>query len=234
MGGHDSGEVASAIAVETICRVAQEEEHSGSPQEPEDIEQLLEFSFQSANNAIKASATERGTDMGTTMVCFLQIDERHGYVANVGDSRAYLLREQCLHQVTRDHSLVQKMVERGRITREEARVHPHSNILLRTVGTEYDVEIDIFQWTLRKGTASCFVQTAYGAKWMTEIWRIFSIRTSIRGSLPASSYEPRTMAVVRITSHSCWSRSHRYAIRERYSSALADSSPTAYPMAWEH
>ena len=72
-------------------------------------------------------------------------------MANVGDSRAYLLREQCLHQVTRDHSLVQKMVERGRITREEARVHPHSNILLRTVGTEYDVEIDIFRVDLEKG-----------------------------------------------------------------------------------
>ena len=133
MGGHDSGEVASALAVETICRVAKEEETEKAPRDPEDIEQLLEFSFQSANNCIKDSATERGTDMGTTMVCFLKVGENSGYLANVGDSRAYLLRDECLHQVTRDHSLVQKMVERGRITREEARVHPHSNILLRTV-----------------------------------------------------------------------------------------------------
>jgi protein phosphatase len=150
MGGHDSGEVASAMAVETICRVAKGEEE-GAPADPADIEQMLEFSFQSANNAIKKSATERGTDMGTTMVCFLQVDEKNGYIANVGDSRAYLLRDQCLHQVSRDHSLVQKMVERGRITREEARVHPHSNILLRTVGTEYDVEIDIFRVDLEEG-----------------------------------------------------------------------------------
>jgi protein phosphatase len=151
MGGHDSGEVASALAVETICRVAKEEESDKAPADPEDIEQLLEFSFQSANNGIKDSATERGTDMGTTMVCFLKVGETSGYIANVGDSRAYLLREECLHQVTRDHSLVQKMVERGRITREEARVHPHSNILLRTVGTEHDVEIDIFRVELERG-----------------------------------------------------------------------------------
>ena len=151
MGGHDSGEVAAALAVETICRVAEEEESEKSPAVAEDIEQLLEFSFQSANNSIKDTAIERGTDMGTTMVCFLQVGDKEGYLANVGDSRAYLLREGCLHQVTRDHSLVQKMVERGRITREEARVHPHSNILLRTVGTEHDVEIDIFRVDLEKG-----------------------------------------------------------------------------------
>jgi PPM family protein phosphatase len=72
-------------------------------------------------------------------------------MANVGDSRGYLLRDSSLHQVSRDHSLVQKMVERGRLTAEEARNHPHSNILLRTVGTERDVEIDIFRVELAPG-----------------------------------------------------------------------------------
>jgi protein phosphatase len=85
------------------------------------------------------------------MVASVVIDRRYAFVANVGDSRGYLVRGEMLHQITRDHSLVAKMVEQGRITEEEARVHPHSNILLRTVGTDYDVDIDIFNLELEPG-----------------------------------------------------------------------------------
>ena len=69
-----------------------------------------------------------------------------------------------LHQITRDHSLVAKMVEQGRITEEEAEVHPHSNILLRTVGTDYDVDIDIFNVELEQETGCCCVPTDCGAR----------------------------------------------------------------------
>jgi protein phosphatase len=109
------------------------------------MENLLDEAFQSANNTVKEQAESKGSDMGTTLVSMLVIDDRVAFLANVGDSRAYLLRNGSLHQLTRDHSLVAKMVERGRLTAEEARHHPHSNILLRTVGTERDVEIDIFK-----------------------------------------------------------------------------------------
>jgi len=143
MGGHDGGEVASALAVRTLCDVARASE-ARAPEGEEAIEALLHKAFQTANNTVKDAADAKGTDMGTTMVCLLVLDNRVGFVANVGDSRGYLLRNGSLEQITRDHSLVQKMVERGRITAEEARHHPHSNILLRTVGTERDVEIDIF------------------------------------------------------------------------------------------
>lgn len=150
MGGHDGGEVASALAVQTICRVAKEREGSAAPG-LDAVENLLDEAFQTANNTIKDQAEEKGTDMGTTLVSMLVLDGKFGFVANVGDSRAYLLRNQSLHQVSRDHSLVAKMVERGRITAEEARHHPHSNILLRTVGTERDVDIDIFRVELETG-----------------------------------------------------------------------------------
>jgi protein phosphatase len=150
MGGHDGGEVASDMAVETICRIAQQKEAESPPTE-EGLEQLLDKAFQTANNDIKAEAEARHTDMGTTLVSMLVLDHRLAYVANVGDSRAYMLRERSLHQITEDHSLVAKMVERGRITVEEARHHPHSNILLRTVGTERDVDIDIFRFELQAG-----------------------------------------------------------------------------------
>ena len=150
MGGHDSGEVASMLAVQTMCLEARRREELESPTLDE-LEQMVEESFQAANNRIKDVADEKGTDMGTTMVCILIVDDKVGFLANVGDSRGYLHRDGALHQISRDHSLVQKMVERGRITAEEARHHPHSNILLRTVGTERDIDIDVFRVELKSG-----------------------------------------------------------------------------------
>lgn len=150
MGGHDGGEVASELAVETICRVAEEQEKQ-QPAGLDALEELFDHAFQSANNTIKEHAEEKGNDMGTTLVSMLLLDGKTALVANVGDSRGYLFRDRELHPVTRDHSLVAKMVERGRITMEEARTHPHSNILLRTVGTERDVDIDIFRVDLQTG-----------------------------------------------------------------------------------
>lgn len=150
MGGHDGGEVASALAVKTLCEVARQRE-AAAPQGEDAVENLLDESFQVANNTVKDAADAKGTDMGTTLVCMLVLDGHVGFIANVGDSRGYLLRNGILHQITKDHSLVQKMVERGRITADEARHHPHSNILLRTVGTERDIEIDIFRVELEGG-----------------------------------------------------------------------------------
>lgn len=150
MGGHDGGEVASALAVQTICEHAFESEQR-APEGEDAIEALLDDAFQTANNTVKDQADAKGTDMGTTMVCCLVLDKKLGFMANVGDSRGYLMRDGQLHQVTKDHSLVQKMVERGRITAEEARHHPHSNILLRTVGTERDIDIDIFRVEFEQG-----------------------------------------------------------------------------------
>lgn len=150
MGGHDAGEVASALAVSTILSKAAEKEEAGLGG-PERDDKLLAESFVAANNHIKESASARGSDMGTTMVCVLMVEGKKGYFGNVGDSRAYLLRKRALHQVSQDHSLVAKMVERGRLTQVEARHHPHSNILLRTVGTELDVEVDIFRVEFQSG-----------------------------------------------------------------------------------
>ncbi len=150
MGGHDGGEVASQVAVDTICEVALEAERL-APDGYDAVEALLDKAFQTANNTVKAEGEARGNDMGTTLVAMLVLDGRMGFVANVGDSRAYLHRGEELFQISRDHSLVAKMVERGRITAEEARTHPHSNILLRTVGTERDVDIDLFRVELEPG-----------------------------------------------------------------------------------
>ncbi len=150
MGGHDSGEVASEVATNTICRVARERMAKVAHVTPETMENILDEAFQEANNTVKSTAESRGNDMGTTLVATM-IAGNVGLMANVGDSRGYLYRDGQLHQVSKDHSLVAKMVEQGRITPEEARNHPHSNILLRTVGTERNVEIDIFKMDLLPG-----------------------------------------------------------------------------------
>ncbi len=151
MGGHEAGEVASDMAVEIICREARRRLEQQPQVTPHALENVLEESFRSANNAIKDHSERMGSDMGTTMVATLLMGKQLAYVANVGDSRGYLMRGGVLHQVTRDHSLVARMVEQNRITKEDARHHPHSNILLRTVGTERDVDVDIFSVELSAG-----------------------------------------------------------------------------------
>lgn len=151
MGGHEAGEVASQMAVENLCRMARERVAAQREINIDVLENVLDEAFQNANNTIKDHSERMGNDMGTTLVCALLVSDREALVANVGDSRGYLMRRGVLHQVTRDHSLVARMVEQKRITAEEARNHPHSNILLRTVGTERNVEIDIFRVELEPG-----------------------------------------------------------------------------------
>lgn len=151
MGGHEAGEVASRMAVDTICREAAIRFDRANQISPETLENILDESFQAANNGIKDHSEEMGNDMGTTLVAALIYKNSLALVANVGDSRGYLMRDAVLHQITRDHSLVARMVEQNRLTPEDARHHPHSNILLRTVGTERNVEIDIFSVELEQG-----------------------------------------------------------------------------------
>ena len=150
MGGHEAGEVASEMAIKTICAESRQRFVSLKKTTAESLENLFDESCQRANNAMKDEGERRGSDMGTTLVACL-IHDGIGLVANVGDSRAYLIREGQLHQVSKDHSLVARLVEQGRIGQEEAKNHPHSHILLRTVGTERDVEIDIFRVDLQQG-----------------------------------------------------------------------------------
>ncbi|MEN8175577.1 MAG: protein phosphatase 2C domain-containing protein [Pseudomonadota bacterium] len=122
MGGAAAGEVASALAVEEIvARVARGEG-------------LVE-AIQGAHRAILAApARGRGSvGMGTTVVA-LRLHPNSYELAWVGDSRAYLFREGKLRQLSRDHSLVQSMVDRGEITPQEARFHPHRNIITRVLG----------------------------------------------------------------------------------------------------
>lgn len=144
MGGHLAGDVASATAVETIKRSAEEQ----PPKEPSNLESYV----RAANKAIweKALDDTQLQGMGTTCT-LLFLDGATAHIAHVGDSRAYLLRDGEFSQLTEDHTLVERMVREGKIEREEAARHPQRSIITRALGVESDVEVDLSTFEVTEG-----------------------------------------------------------------------------------
>lgn len=134
MGGHQAGEVASAIAVETILKA----DLTG------DLKTAMQKTMAAANQAIlkEAGQDKDLSGMGTT-VAVLYVDGERAYVTNVGDSRVYYLSGSNLKQITHDHSLVYELVKSGEITIEEAKTHPQRNILTRALGSNEMLETEI-------------------------------------------------------------------------------------------
>lgn len=146
MGGHQAGEVASDLALAVIGQYI--EDNLGVI----GGEKLVEKAVSSANAAVhrKAASSARYQDMGTT-VTLLYREGDTGYIGHVGDSRAYLYRAGQLRALTRDHSLVATLVEEGEITEEEARVHPQRNVILKALGIEARVEVDVISVKIETG-----------------------------------------------------------------------------------
>jgi serine/threonine protein phosphatase PrpC len=143
MGGARAGEIASKLAVEML--------QDGMPAEGTAEERLASLVRQ-ANQRIhsRSQADEREVGMGTTMtVAYVGDDEV--VFAHVGDSRAYLVRDSELERLTHDHSLVDEMLRRGKITEEEAAEHPQRSVITRALGPEAAVEVDTFTVSARAG-----------------------------------------------------------------------------------
>jgi protein phosphatase len=145
MGGHDSGEVASRTAADTVCRVVQQEH-----KRYDDLLPLVERALREANKEVRQQGLQRGSDMGTTLTVAL-ISNNAAYIANVGDSRVYWMENGSISQITTDHSLVAKLVDAGKLTKEEARTHPRANLLYRTIGMDEAIKVDTFTVSLKKG-----------------------------------------------------------------------------------
>lgn len=140
MGGHAAGEVASRLAVETI--IASYYDNSD-----EDRATVMESAFERANARVHSEG--RGS-MGTTGVAaLLHHDALH--IANVGDSRAYLVRDGRIRQLSRDHSLVGDQMAAGLITAEQARSLNYRNVITRALGYQPEVTVDMFRWPLQVG-----------------------------------------------------------------------------------
>ncbi|MEU5087094.1 Stp1/IreP family PP2C-type Ser/Thr phosphatase [Streptomyces sp. NPDC021356] len=145
MGGQAAGEVASSEVISTI--VALDDDVPGS-----DILTSLATAVQRANDQLRAMVEEdpQLEGMGTTLTALLWTGQRLGLV-HVGDSRAYLLRDGVLTQITQDHTWVQRLVDEGRITEEEATTHPQRALLMRALGSSEHVEPDLSIREVRAG-----------------------------------------------------------------------------------
>src|SRR3954447_26150604 len=145
VGGHKAGEVASQTAVETLHR-----------EFTEPTTDVLIDAVKLANRTVwslaETNRDQRG--MGTTLTAIALVDDGDDErlaIVNVGDSRAYLLQQGELEQLTEDHSLVEQLVREGQLTPEEAQVHPQRSIITRALGLDPEVEVDSWELTPYKG-----------------------------------------------------------------------------------
>jgi protein phosphatase len=145
MGGAPAGDLASALAVQEVARGL----HAGEG---------MKASIQAANRKVRQMAADQPAleGMGSTVTALaLSAEEGSFVIGHVGDSRAYRLRGGVLVQLTRDHTVVQDMVDAGRIPRSAERGHPLSHILSRVLGSEEDVDVDLVEGPVKEG--DCFL-----------------------------------------------------------------------------
>ncbi|MBQ8327629.1 MAG: Stp1/IreP family PP2C-type Ser/Thr phosphatase [Lachnospiraceae bacterium] len=139
MGGHKAGDYASRCAVDTIVESIQNS--TGT-----DAKEVIRAAVDKANAEVHKKSFENDNlnGMGTTLVVATCTEDMELLVANVGDSRLYIVGRD-IEQITKDHSLVEEMIRRGGLSREDARNHPDKNVITRAIGVKETVEIDFFE-----------------------------------------------------------------------------------------
>ena len=146
MGGARAGNIASTMAADLFMT------HFSDEPEDRSDEERMQHAASVANDEVflRSTRDEDCAGMGTTMVAALA-SETQAVILNEGDSRAYHINESGIVRITRDHSLVEDLVERGELTREEARSHPHKNLITRALGAEPILLADCFRQSLVPG-----------------------------------------------------------------------------------
>jgi protein phosphatase len=147
IGGSAAGEVASRMCVQIVAgglmQAVVAPVLAGNPPDAEMIREAIQAAVQNANVQILHAARERQNDMGTTITLALVVNDG-AYIANVGDSRTYVIEDSQLRQITRDHSVVAGLVERGEIQPDEIYNHPQRNYILRSLGAKEYLDVDLF------------------------------------------------------------------------------------------
>jgi protein phosphatase len=155
MGGHEGGEVASSLAVQSMANVVTAGmlelmvDSDGGLNEAQ-LNSMALAAAERANMAVYEEAKRRNNDMGTTLTFALVVGDRC-LIGNVGDSRTYLMRDGQLQRISKDHSLVQRLVDVGQIQPDDIYTHPHRNAILRSLGEKPQVEVDLFPVRLEPG-----------------------------------------------------------------------------------
>ena len=142
MGGHKAGEIASKIAIDTITNKFESIESLGKK---EDAIEWMRNTVQDINHKIfeYTDKNQESKGMGTTLVIAIKTDDYILY-GNIGDSSGFVIKNEQLHKVTKDHTLVNLLVSTGELTEEEAKYHPRKNVLMRALGANNPIDIDIF------------------------------------------------------------------------------------------
>jgi PPM family protein phosphatase len=183
MGGHSAGDIASGLVVDTIAeRVVSQMLIPYLNNNPElgsvRAQQWLDGAIVAANEAVLDRRDETTANMGTTLVAALVIGT-DVYLANVGDSRAYLINADGIRQITTDHSLVERLIAIGQISPAEARTHPQRNVIYRTLGDEAPLEVDQFSESLFSGDQLLLCSDGLTGKLEdSEIWEIVTTSAS--------------------------------------------------------
>ncbi|MDP4093850.1 MAG: Stp1/IreP family PP2C-type Ser/Thr phosphatase [Bacillota bacterium] len=150
MGGHNSGEIASKMAVDSISSfILQYAERFVNE---EVISEAIMEAVKKANEEIYTEAAQHKSNsgMGTTLTVAV-INNKKIYIGHVGDSRAFLIRNNEMTLLTTDHTYIEELVKNGSITREEALSHPKKNVLVRAVGCEENINVDIYVYDIQEG-----------------------------------------------------------------------------------
>lgn len=188
MGGHSGGEVASAMAVKAVEKYIAQNQNTGlTPRE------LLIRAYEEASASIfeRAARDSRLMGMGTTMVlCYLS--GASIFIANVGDSRAYMYRKPHLWQITEDHSLMNEQLRAGMIKEDQLETFLNKNVITRSVGYEKEVQVDVFERPLELG--DCFLLCSDGLSGLVEDDKINEVLNRTDGSKVASSCIEKALA----------------------------------------
>lgn len=175
MGGHAAGEIASEMAVSIIGdRLREVKERSA-----DEAADIIREAIREANAAIyqRTLNEQEKRGMGTTATVMVVCGSRY-VIGQVGDSRAYVLRDERLVQITKDHSYVQEQVDAGYLTPEQARTHPYSNVITRCVGANADVVPDVYLGAIRAGDT--FLLASDGLTGMLEDPELHAVLSSGR------------------------------------------------------
>lgn len=149
LGGHNAGEIASSTLVKEMKEKFEKINIIDGQQIQEQviievIKEINSMIYEMGNEDVNLSK------MGTTL-CLSIIANRQAYIFHVGDSRAYIINEKEILQLTRDHSLVEQLILQGEISREEAEAYPNKNVITRAIGTDEEIEVDYYQCELKSG-----------------------------------------------------------------------------------
>ncbi len=150
MGGHKAGEIASSEAIDLIKEFFLKNKKKLISKK--NILKIIDLSIQNANIHLHKKSLEilEYSGMGTTIsLCFIY--KSHIFIGHVGDSRIYKIKDNKIEQLTEDHSLVNELIKKGKITKEEAINHPKKNVIMRAVGTSEEIEVDLSESKFTKG-----------------------------------------------------------------------------------